>query len=350
MPFRVSNPPRANTPPPTAAGTLIVQSGDRLARLAAANGTTVPELVAANVGRYPSLATNPNLIRAGWTLVLPGQAARPPVADRPRADAFVSAANQGQPTQRAQIASRPDALGLALGAGGAQAIDRKMKGHLEAIEKTGVGLFYGDHSSWKTMTPQDRAAWVEANKVPGSKPGTPRESSCIGWALENVGDAYRAAGKGARWEEIFRTVVSKGSKGTDLAKELKKDGWESVYWNPDAKNPADGLAEHSFSASQVAKGRGYYGIEVDHTVQNYRPTDGKGTALDPSGTEKLNKVPFFFGLAKGGMHTFVGRAGNVNEFHWNEMPNGKGAIEERPLKDFPWNSGLIMVPPGSWPK
>ena len=29
---------------------------------------------------------------------------------------------------------------------------------------------------------------------------------------------------------------------------------------------------------------------------------------------------------------------------------GSVASQERQLKDFPWNSGLIMVPPGSWPK
>lgn len=69
-----------------------------------------------------------------------------------------------------------------------------------------------------------------------------------------------------------------------------------------------------------------------------------------SGIDKLKQVPFFFGLARGGTHTFVGQDGRVNEFHWDAMPNDKNAIEEQPLQTFPWNSGLIMVPPGTWPK
>lgn len=39
----------------------------------------------------------------------------------------------------------------------------------------------------------------------------------------------------------------------------------------------------------------------------------------------------------------------MNEFHWSQMPNGTNAIEETPLKDWGWNSGLIMIPPGTWP-
>jgi hypothetical protein len=100
----------------------------------------------------------------------------------------------------------------------------------------------------------------------------------------------------------------------------------------------------------VARGNGYYGIAVDAQVINYRPTSGAGTTLDTSGLDKLKQVPFFFGLAKGGVHTFVGRQGEVNEFHWAEMPDSKHAIQQTPLKDWGWNSGLIMVPPGTWPR
>ena len=70
---------------------------------------------------------------------------------------------------------------------------------------------------------------------------------------------------------------------------------------------------------------------------------------DLTGVEQLKKVPFFFGLARGGTHTFVGQNGRVNEFHWDRNPDDKTAIEERPLTEFPWNSGILMVPPGSWP-
>lgn len=241
-------------------------------------------------------------------------------------------------------------FGKALAEGGAASMKNKQQAHNDSIDKTGVGVYYGDHGAWKTMSKQERTDWLKANAKPGTTPPTPKEASCIGWVYENVGAAYAAAGKSARWNEIQRIVTAQGSKGTDLAKELQKDGWQGIYWNPDAKNPNDGNGEHSYSAT-VAKNKGtYYGVKLTDTVTDYRPTEGGPTKQNLTGIDKLKKVPFFFGLAKGGMHTFVGGQGKVNEFHWSEMPDSKEAIEETPLQDWGWNSGLIMVPPGSWPQ
>lgn len=225
-----------------------------------------------------------------------------------------------------------------------------MNAHFDSIKRTGVGTIYGDHSSYKSMKPQERAEWIANTKKPGTTAPTPKESSCIGWAMQNVKGAYVAAGKTERWAEIERIVKSKGMKGTELAKELQKDGWEGVYFNPDPRKSDDGNAEHSFTASQVKKGKPYYGIDVKHSVTNYRPTeDGdKTTKQDLSSLKKLEEVPFFFGLARGGVHTFAGQNGRVNEMHWDRMPDDPSAIEERSLKDFPWSSGVIMVPPGTW--
>jgi len=264
----------------------------------------------------------------------------------------VDQATLGALDKKLAAASAPRSL---FAEGGKAALNQKMQGHFDAIDKTGVGLYYGDHSSYKSMKPAEREAWIAANKTAGTNPPAPKQSSCIGWAMENVKAAYVAAGKEARWSQIERIVSSQGMKGTDLAKELQKDGWESVYWNPDAKNPDDGNGEHSFSASQVAKGKPYYGIKVDHQVIDYRPSGlakpGKQpTTQNLEGIKKLEQAPFFFGLAKGGMHTFVGQQGRVNEFHWDRNPDQKDAIEERPLTEFPWNSGVIMLPPGTWPK
>ncbi len=361
MPDRIS----ASTPiarPVVTSGpsSITVKSGDSLSKLAQRAGVSVDALVQANVSRYPGLATNKNAIQVGWTFAVPGaasQATTPAGIPQPtqQAPGWKPAANTAQAAPTAQVgtAQRPESFGAKLAAGGAQSIELRMKQHADAISKTGIGTYFGDHSSWKKMTPDEKTQWLKDNTTPGATPpaaGSVKENSCIGWAMENVGAAYAAAGKSARWSEIMSTVVAKGSKGTDLAKELKKDGWQSIYWNPDAKNPSDGNAEHSFSATQVARGNGYYGIAVDAQVTNYRPTDGLGTKQDLSGIDKLKDVPFFFGLAKGGVHTFVGRKGEVNEFHWAEMPNSARAIEQTPLEKFGWNSGLIMVPPGTWPK
>ncbi len=350
MPNRIQS--TTTTPRPAGPQELptstTVQSGDTLGRIAQRLGTSVDALVQANQGRYPSLATNRNSIQPGWTLTAPGAFA--PQTTQPARPQGWQATGQTTAAQATGTVTRPNDFGNKLAAGGAQSIELRMKQHSEQIDRTGVGVYYGDHSSFKSMDAAARKEWAQQNVKPGATPPSNfKESSCIGWALENVGAAYAAAGKSDRWGEILRTVAAKGSKGIDLAKELQKDGWQAVYWNPDAKNPNDGNAEHSFSATQVARGNGYYGLKVDAQVTNYRPTDAAKTKQDTSGIDKLSKVPFFFGMAKGGMHTFVGRNGNVNEFHWSEMPNSKRAIEETPLKSWGWNSGVIMVPPGTWP-
>lgn len=272
---------------------------------------------------------------------------------------WVGRSSTGNRPAVAQTGSQPAfqslaAFGQALGAGGAQSIELRTKAHQAAIEKFGVGTHYGDHSAWKTMDAGQRQAWLDERLKPEAK-GKSRpplkESSCIGWAFENLAAAYAAAGKSDRWREIQKAVADKGSKGIDLARELQKDGWQAVYWNPDARNPDDGNVEHSFSASQVKKGKGYYGLEVIDAVTNYRPS-GQGnppTTRDAAGLEKLKQVPFFFGMAKGGMHTFVGRGATVSEFHWSELPDSPRAIEETPLEQWKWNSGVVLVPPGTWP-
>jgi len=354
MPSPISSSPGARPLPQTSGpspSSVTVAAGDTLGAIARRLGVSTDALVQANVDRYPGLATNRNAIQVGWTLHAPGAAAAPSTA--PSQGAGWQATGNTSQASATGTTPRPNELGTKMAAAGAQSIELRMKKHLESIEKTGIGTYYGDHSSWKSMSPAEKQEWIASHAKPGATPpsaGSIKENSCIGWAMENVGAAYAAAGKSERWAEIMKTVTAKGSKGIDLAKELKKDGWQAIYWNPDAKNPNDGNPEHSFSAVQVARGNGYYGIAVDAQVTNYRPTDSEKTKQDLSGIEKLKQVPFFFGLAKGGVHTFVGRKGEVNEFHWAEMPDSRRAIEQTPLKDFGWNSGLIMVPPGTWPK
>jgi hypothetical protein len=239
-------------------------------------------------------------------------------------------------------------FGPDLAVAGRASIKELRRRHERALEKDGVGLFYGDHSSFHSMSPEDRRTWLRDN-ASGPVPKGLRESSCIGWAMENLRRAYAAAGRSDRWAEIERDVVKHGSIGTVLAKDLAKDGWVAVYFNPDVNHPGDFDAEHPTTARIVRERGTYYGIEVQHVVENYAPSDGSRTKKDLSGDKLLAEVPFFFGLARGGRHTFVGYDGIVSDFHWMTEPNEPGAIKETPLTKFDWLSGLIMVPPDTWP-
>ena len=68
------------TPSPATGTTHTVRPGETLAALARAYATTVAQLQAWNEGRYPSLATDPNVIEPGWVLVVSGE---PGVTPRP---------------------------------------------------------------------------------------------------------------------------------------------------------------------------------------------------------------------------------------------------------------------------
>lgn len=308
---------------------------------------------------------------------------------------------------------------------GAIAIQANMKEHADKLRDTGVGKYFGDHSGFgavldsngdvaRRTSAQEKLAWL-SNKFSNASPeklremqksleGPGHESSCIGWAMENVGEAYKAAGKEARWKEIEGIVRANGSRGTVLAQELQKDGWKGIYWNPDSKHPDSHFGkngtytnlnpetrplhgdrepckktefsarerqndpvmathctpgEHISTASKTDTSYGTYCIRIDDRVMDYRPNawagKGRPTQADTAGLKKLEKVPFYFGLTEGGNHTFVGRNGSVVEFHYDRDPTQRDAVEETPLYQWgmqsglKWQSGVILVPPNAWP-
>ena len=68
------------TPSPSAGVTLYtVQRGDTLSSIARDWGATVPQLQAWNGERYPSLATDPDTLQAGWELIVSGDPSATPV-------------------------------------------------------------------------------------------------------------------------------------------------------------------------------------------------------------------------------------------------------------------------------
>ncbi len=74
---------RSPTPTLVAYVEYIVQPGDTLGAIAARFQVTIQDLVVANAGRYPTLATNPGLVRAGWQLRIPAAPMAAPTALTP---------------------------------------------------------------------------------------------------------------------------------------------------------------------------------------------------------------------------------------------------------------------------
>ncbi len=230
---------------------------------------------------------------------------------------------------------------MQLAVAGERAIRDKMEAHIQAIQTRGYGTHYGEGSQY---TPVAGASQVK--------------SSCISWAMECTGAAFRAAGQGALWDTIASRTRAAHLRGMVLADALVRiAGWKGVYWNPDTANPCDGEPEHPFSYVVARSNSTYYNVRIEDLVIDFRPTTlpmlhapvTRPREADLRGIQALAHVPFWVGCARGGAHVFCGTRVMVSEFHVANDATDRNAIELVPLQRYDWLSGIICVPPGVWP-
>lgn len=276
---------------------------------------------------------------------------------------------------------------------GRESVLQSMKAHRDHLQKTGVGLFYGVKSTYsplkksknsneKIWSDIERFGYIKTvlhknfvhklgsmNAVDayvGSLVGIQEEQPRHGdlqmtgsllWVLKHVSAAYAASGKSERAEQIVRLVQNNGNHPYLLLVELQKDGWHSIYWNPDVALPDDDkkASLHLRSWQEAQKGTYFNNtIKVDYLLTNYRPTKGSKTKKDLSSLKKLKRVPFWVGLANYGRHIFVGYQDHLSEAHSAEMPTSNNLIMDSEFGKWHGHypsekllSGIIMVPPGS---
>jgi hypothetical protein len=261
--------------------------------------------------------------------------------------------------------------------------------HRDSIARTGVGVYYGNNSDFSRLPKTAQDAWVQAHLVAGSQAPALHESSCIAWSMQHLAAVYTAAGKSARWQEIEAAVRRDDMRGSTLARELQKDGWQALYFNPDDKEHQDQVRdrrdahgtpildahgnpipvldasghrrhfdEQGSSLSDLNRTGKYYGLSVDDRILNYNRVPGSGRHDDLTAIEKLRHEPFFFGITRGGEHTFVGHDGTISELHYEDNPDNPNVTGEARFetkdgsgdREFKWHSGAVLVPPGTWPK
>lgn len=215
-------------------------------------------------------------------------------------------------------------MSMQLAQAGKEAIEKKTKAHRDAIRQRGYGTHYGDHSSYRPP------AGTSLTK-----------SSCVVWAMECAEYAFNKIGQGSTWNAVASVARRNQLKGTYLIGELIRRGWTGLYWNPDTSDTSD--PEHSYSYHVANTRKTYYKVKVSDYVIDYRRTP-----VNMSGINKLDKVPFWVGCARGGMHVFCGTGANVSEFHWDAPATNPKAMELVALKDYAWLSGIIAVPPQVW--
>ncbi|MGH1342755.1 MAG: hypothetical protein ACRBN8_14435 [Nannocystales bacterium] len=215
-------------------------------------------------------------------------------------------------------------MSMQLARAGKEAIEKKTKAHRDAINARGYGTHYGDHSNYN---PPAGASLTK--------------SSCVVWAMECAEYAFEKVGRGAVWNQIATVTRRNQLKGTFLIRELIAKGWTGIYWNPDVTDTSD--SEHSYSAHIARTKKTYYKLAVSDMVVDYRRKPPNMTGID-----KLDKVPFWVGCARGGRHVFCGTGANVSEFHWDYDATQPNAMELVALKEYEWMSGILAVPPTVW--
>lgn len=277
---------------------------------------------------------------------------------------------------------------------GRESVLNAMKAHRSHISKTGIGLFYGSASEYSPLkrirknstilSDSDRFGYVKmqlnkkfiqqlgntsaidsyVGRLVGIQDtpirhGDLQMTSSVLWALKHVKAAYEAAGKIERADQIHRIVMDRGGRAKDLMVELQKDGWHSIYWNPDTLLPEETnkkIRSMHIRSWQEASSGTYMNntIKVDYLLVNYRPTRGSPTKKETASLAKLKRVPFWVGMANYGKHAFVGYQTHISEAYDSAMPTSPQLIMDANFSSWSGHysterliSGIIMVPPGS---
>lgn len=179
------------------------------------------------------------------------------------------------------------------------------------------------------------------SKYPGTAAGK-LKTDCITFVREVLEFAFEKIGDPAGAKGVRSTY----QKGTDLGMYLVSRGWAAYYWNPNVANPADGSSEHPFSAKIAYKTNNYYKIPLKGAVVDYKTGSLWERLVNTKGENAFGaiaKAKFGFGMARGGMHTFLISYGTVHEVHWDKI--GADLYGSKPLADYEWLSGAALFPP-----
>ncbi|CAA6807395.1 MAG: insecticidal toxin complex protein [uncultured Thiotrichaceae bacterium] len=252
------------------------------------------------------------------------------------------------------------------------------------ISNFGFHQFYGHASKYHKYggtTRQEKRRkllkWNKKAKISGKgrflPSPMPEKLGCFSWAMLHIKAAYAEAGKQQKWKKML-SALRQGKTGYThlaphtLARELQKDGWKVIYFNPDVQN----LKSYDSSIKKIRRidplERTWLrkrGIKIDDTILNYAPS---GSASPDSTSllklKKLSKIDFWWasynvtlisernGLRiekpTSGGHSIAGSGLNVFSFNWTRSPN-KNPINKKLITDPAHrHAGFIVVPPGSW--
>lgn len=274
---------------------------------------------------------------------------------------------------------------------GKQSVLQEFQQHQEHLSHVGVGLFYGAQSSYSPLA-KGNTVWSDhmrfnfikkslrqeflttlrshdsidsyVNSLVGNQDAVERQGDIrlldsFFWALLHIKTSYKSIGKEHRALYIENKVLKSKRPALTLALELQKDGWHSIYWNPDTQycRISDPQQRRTAFSGLKQVQQGYYlhpQIKVDLKMINYNPPSSCKTKKQKSDmTLRLKRIPFWLGLYKGGHDVFTGTQGEINIIDSKEMPTSKTLIKRAHFETWQTvdsqgtHEGLILVPPGS---
>ncbi len=189
------------------------------------------------------------------------------------------------------------------------------------------------------------------SKYPGDKTGK-KNTDCITYVRNVISHAYESMGQSSIASDVW-----KYTEGMPLAMFLSRLGWKIHYWNPDVRFPRDENPNTRTAISKrKSRPRCITATKVDGLVVNYNldfkkhPSGGflSGCTPGPRNNDaiwnKVSRVRFAYGLARGGTHTFLYSFGMVFEVHWDKID--ADLYERSSFYSFAWLSGLLLTPAG----
>ncbi|MBI5872070.1 hypothetical protein HZB88_03205 [archaeon] len=179
-----------------------------------------------------------------------------------------------------------------------------------------------------------------------------QETDCISFCWSVFRETYPGTGKELKQLAVeaskpsaIADATQSGVDGINFVKALQKRNWKTVYYNPNVKNPEDKDEEHKYSYALAKQEGTYYRININDLLTDYKA----GSIEANNKLAQLKKVPFAYVLARGGRHIAAISYGNIYEVHWVNGPGNVKLMEKSSFeKDWPWLSGVIVLPPDAW--
>lgn len=187
--------------------------------------------------------------------------------------------------------------------------------------------------------------------------------SCVGLALNCLGEGFKQTGQSEEWSQIRKFVSNNGVGGTALQHALSQIGWKTYYWNPAPYWSIDADTQRWDAEERNWQSKGYHSYRLNNVrnrgtywfnkVDNQTDLVGFGDSVP----RILRKFPFWVGTANTGYHVFPGTREKVVEAHSTRHFTAFDNLEFSNFSPFAtgggprwtnnekYRSGLIVFPP-----